>query len=107
MEFPEIKEKLETLGIPVAYMKFNTPQKLPFVVYREAGAVIQGADNYNLYRDVTIEILLYCETKNVKLERNLEALFYDTEIHKSPDIYLSDENMYEIGYSFDTIQEVE
>ena len=37
MELSEITAKLKTIGIPVAYMKFSTPQKLPFMVYYESG----------------------------------------------------------------------
>lgn len=107
MELSEIKSKLDTLGIPVAYLRFKKPQTLPYCVYYEAATDIQGADNYNLYRDVTINIELYCEKKQSQLERQLEKLFRDREITKTSDIYLKDEDMYMTTFSFDTIQYIE
>lgn len=104
MELSEIKSKLDTLNIPVAYMHFKKPQNLPFAVYYEAGTEIKGADHYNLYREVTITIELYTEKKQPELERQLENLFRDVEIDKTPDIYIKDEDMYMTTFSFDTIQ---
>lgn len=107
MELSEIKEKLDTLDIPIAYMRFNKPQELPFAVYYEDGTEIKGADDYNLYRDVAITIELYAEKKSPALERSIEALFRDREIEKSPDVYLNDENMFLTTFSFNVIQYIE
>lgn len=107
MELSEIYEKLCTLDIPVAYLKFNKPQKLPFAVYYENGTDIKGADTLNLYRDVTITIELYSEKKNTQLERRIENLFSDREITKYADIFIKDENMFMTAFSFDTIQYIE
>ncbi len=105
MELKEIAQRLEQLGMPVAYYIFDKPQNLPFVVYYESGADIQGADNYNLYRDAEIRISLYCKKKDIHLERRLEGLFRDTELDKT-EIYIPEEKMYEITYSLVTIQKV-
>lgn len=107
MELSEIRSKLSTIGIPVAYLKFNKPQKLPFMVYYESGAEVRGADNYNLIRDVTITVELYTAVKDVALEREIEALFRDREIERSVDTYLKDENMFMAVFSFNTIQPIE
>lgn len=107
MELQEIYEKLCTLDIPVAYLKFDKPQKLPFIAYLEAGTEIQGADKYNLYRRVTIRIELYSEKKNPELERKIESLFRSVEIDKDGDTYLQTENMFMTVFSFETIQKME
>ena len=107
MELSEIYEKLCTLGVPVAYLQFRKPQKLPFIAYLEAETEIQGADNYNLYRRVTIRIELYSENKNPELERKIENLFRSVEIEKDGDIFLKNENMFMTVFSFDTIQKME
>lgn len=104
MELDEIFAKLKTLGIPVAYLKFNKPQTLPFMVYYEANTEIKGADTYNLYREVTINVELYCDKKTPELERQLEELFRDRELDKEADIYIKDEDMFMTSFSFDTIQ---
>lgn len=107
MELSEIYEKLCTLGIPVAYLQFSKPQKLPFIAYLEAGTEIQGADNYNLYRRTEIRIELYSEKKNPDLERKIENLFRNVEIEKDGDTYLENENMFLTVFSFETIQKME
>lgn len=107
MELSEVYNRLKTLGIPVSYLRFNTPQELPFVVYYEDGASVEGADNLNLFRRVDITIALYCDKKTPKLERQIESLFPDIPLEKSPDIYLSDENMFMTEYTFETIQDIQ
>lgn len=107
MSLEEIYEKLCMLGIPVAYLQFSKPQKLPFIAYLEARTEIQGADNYNLYRRTRIRIELYSEKKNPELERKIESLFRTVEITKDGDIYLENENMFMTVFSFETIQKME
>lgn len=102
-----ILERLESLGIPVAYYKFNKPQKLPFCVFFEYGAEIKGADNYNLYRETEIRIELYYDKKSPELEHKIENLFRDRELEKTADIYIKDENMFMTAYTFTTYQEIE
>lgn len=107
MELSEIYERLKTLDIPVTYLKFDTPQELPFVVYYESGASIEGADNLNLFRRVNITIALYCDKKTPKLERQIESLFPDIPLEKAPDAYLPDENMLMVEYTLETIQDIQ
>ena len=107
MELEEIYKKLCTLDIPGAYYQFTKPQKLPFAVYFEADAEIEGADNYNLFRRKTIAIELYTDKKDLSLERKLESLFRDTELEKAIDTYLKDEKMFMVAYTFETIQYIE
>lgn len=107
MELDEIYAKLKTLGVPVAYLKFNKPQKLPFVVYFEAGGNVEGADNYNLYRRKTIKIEIYTAKKDVSLERKVEGLFRDIELDKDVDTYLPDEEMFMTAYTFEIIQKIQ
>lgn len=99
----EVYKKLKTVGIPVAYLKFDTPQELPFCVYYESNTDIRGADNLNMIRQTSITIELYSEEKIPELERKIEALFNDREIIKSEDIYIKDENMIEIVFEIETI----
>lgn len=106
MSLEEIYEKLCTLGIPVAYLQFSKPQKLPFIAYYEEHTVIEGADNYNLFRRTTIRIEFYSEKKNPELERKIENLFRSVEIKKDGDIYLNEENMFLTVFSFETIQKI-
>lgn len=107
MELTEIKEKLDTLGIPVAYIQFAESQKLPFIAFLEDGGTVEGADNYNLFRRKDIRIELYTAKKDVKLERKLENLFRDTELEKIGDTWLKDEKMFMTGYTLEIIQYID
>lgn len=104
MELKEIRDRLLSLEIPVAYLRFKSAQKLPYIVYYESDTEIRGADHYNLYRDVEITIELYTEDKDPQLERRLENLFREEEIDKECDTVLEDENMLLAAFSFRTIQ---
>lgn len=106
MSLEEIYEKLCTLGIPVAYLQFSKPQKLPFIAYYEEHTVIEGADNYNLFRRTTIRIEFYSEKKDPDFERKIENLFWTVEIEKYKDIYLDDEKMFMTVFEFETIQKI-
>lgn len=105
----EIRERLRTLGIPVTYLCFKTPQQLPYVVFYEAGTEIKGADHYNLYRDVEIKIELYASEKTSKLERKIENLFRDTEIEKECDAVIEQKgsNVILTVFAFKTVQYIE
>lgn len=87
-------------------MRFKKPQQPPFLIYRECGTDVRGADNYNLYRDTGILIELYTKNKDPELEHQLEELFRDTELDKSPDIYINDTDLLKTEYSFSTVQKI-
>lgn len=107
MELSEIYQKLCTVGVPVTYLRFRKPQKLPFIVYYESGSEIRGADGHNMLREVNVTVELYFEVKDITIERKIENLFRNVEITRSPDIWLDDEKMYMTSYSFDTYQFIE
>lgn len=107
MELEEIYERLNKLEIPVAYLKFDTPQKLPFCAYFEAEGQVEGADNYDLYRRKKIVVELYTKKKDVELERRFEKLFREFELEKAVDTFLKDENMFMVAYTFEIIQKIQ
>lgn len=106
MTLNEIYSKLKTLDIPVAYLQFQKPQKLPFIAYYESRTIVKGADNYNLFRVTEVTIELYSDKKNPDLERKIENLFFDVEIEKNVDTYVKDENMFLTVFSFETVQKI-
>lgn len=87
-------------------MKFRKPQTPPFLVYRECGTDVRGADGYNLYRDTGVLVELYTRGKDPELEHRLEELFRDTELDKSADINIDDTDLLKIEYSFSTVQKI-
>ena len=107
MELSEIYTRLKRLNIPTAYLRFSKPQNLPFQVYYEAGGEVMGADTYNLFRRVNVNIELYTEKKDITLERAIETQFRDVPLEKQSDIYLEKEDMHMVLYSFETIQKIQ
>nr|DAJ34954.1 MAG TPA: hypothetical protein [Caudoviricetes sp.] len=103
MTLKEITDRLEALGIPTAYLKFNKPQELPFQVWYEKSAEIKGADNYNLYRECQMIVEIYSAARDIPLESRFEAAFRDVELEKLC-AYLKDEDMHMTAYSFNIIQ---
>lgn len=107
MEFEEIYSKLRSMGLPVGYLQFSSPQSLPFIIWFESGGEVTGADNLNLYRRKNITVELYTDEKDVKLERKIEGLFREYELEKTVDKFLNDEKMFMTAYQFEIIQSIE
>ena len=92
---------LKSLGIPVAYRVFQTPQSLPYIVFFIDDTDNEFADNsvYKICNSWVVE--LYTETKNPPLERELEAILPPWN---KVETYIDDEKMYQIAYSFETYE---
>lgn len=96
----DLFELLDTLGYPVAYDHFTTPDKRPpFILFRNANAQSFYADDttYKLGKDYIVDLIT--ETKNTELEEDLEALFTANHLpfDKEED-YISTEYIYQIRY---------
>lgn len=101
MTIPELKSKLDTLDLPVAYRFFRTAQEPPFICFYVDGTDNEFADNsvYTRVNQFTVE--LYTETKNPVLEANLEAILPPWNKVES---YIDDEQLFLVAYSFEDIQ---
>lgn len=104
MTLEEIYTRLKKVSIPVAYLFFKTPQKPPFIAYYESGTSIDGADVLNLYRSKDITIELYADSKMPEIERKIEELFNDVPLDKATDIYIENEKLLKVEYTFTTIE---
>lgn len=107
MEIEKLAEKLLELGVPVAYYRFTSPQKLPFIAFYEISGTVEGADDINLYRRKNFTIELYTAEKDVQLERKLENLFCNTELERQADTYLEKEDMFMTAYTMEIIQYID
>ena len=103
MKLNEIKDKLQTVGIPVSYLKFPTPQQLPYCVFCVSGQEIRGADQKSMIETLSIAIELYSDKKRTDIETQIESIFDGIEITKNSDVFLPDENMIMTVFEFDTI----
>lgn len=102
MTCEEITRRLRTLHIPVAYSHFNSPPTVPFAVYLIPETERYGADYKNMLLKSTVRVELYTDHKDVQLENRLSSLFSEYEID-SYESYLSDQQLYQITFEFETI----
>ena len=104
MKLIEVKEMLESTGLPVAYRAFpeGKAPKLPFIVYLSTGTDNFAADGKVYHEVKTIHVELYTETKSEELEKILEKAFDEWELfwNKSEE-YLDTEKCYEILYEME------
>lgn len=91
---------LQTLGIPVAYFKFDREVDFPYIVYMGAGSNNLEADNKVYHKENTYKVEFYYQKKNEEVENTIEELFNDNKIiwSKSEDVYIDDEKMFVIFY---------
>lgn len=102
MTLAELKNQLETTGLPVTYEAWpiGHAPALPFIAYRVSGSNNFPADN-KVYMPVqAIDIELYTENKSPATESLVETALSGFVWEKSEE-YISDERMYEIIYSIE------
>lgn len=100
MKNSDLNKLLKSLGLPVAYGKFKSKPKLPFIVFMQSGSNNFFADNKVFKKNNSNYIELYSEAKDFENEGKLEDLLDANEIpwEKSADIYISDEDLILIRY---------
>lgn len=102
MTFKDIKNLIESFGLPYAYYQFpkGTEQKLPFICFYYTGSEDLGADdiNYAPIRDLVIE--LYTSVKDFELETQIEDALIAAELYYAKEeTHIDSEQMYEVLYS--------
>ena len=100
MTLKEVKERLESTGLPVAYNAFQTAQALPFIVFLNPGENSFGADGKVYYSAHEIRIELYTELRDTSSEALIEDAFADVFFEKST-IYIDTEKCYETIYELE------
>ena len=100
MTLTEVKDRLMTTGLPVAYNAFQSEQALPFIVYQNPGEDQFGADGKVYYSAHEIRIELYTELRDTASEALIENAFSDVFFEKST-IYIDTEKCYETIYELE------
>ena len=82
MNLENVKDILESTGLPVAYDDFpeEDAPELPFIVYREIGTDNFGADNKVWASFLRIKIDLLTAKRDLETEALLEKAFDDNDI---------------------------
>lgn len=97
----EVYTQLKTLGLPVAYGRFEKPTPLPHLVYLGSGQETFSADNTYLYKGNNYRIEYYFTTKDEDTEEAIESLLLGNhwQYEKSEDVYINGEDVFMIYYT--------
>lgn len=102
MSIQDTMKKVEKQGkIPVAYGRFKTIQKPPFLVYLGDGQTnVEGDDTY-VHSVPDYQIEYYFREKDEETEAAIEQILLDDGYlyEKSPDAYIEEEDLWVVYYT--------
>lgn len=104
MNIKNVFEKLKSLGLPAVYGNFSEkPESSEYVTISSPSSSFSGSDNGKaIVETLQIEINLYTKSKKLDLEYQiLELIMSENDISRN-EIYISDENILENTFSFNT-----
>ena len=97
----EVMEMLSGLGIPTAYHHFAEGEapSLPYLVYHYPKSEGFAADNVVYAKEDDLAVELYTEKRDIEMEDALEQILDAHDLYYvKTEIYIPDEDMYEILY---------
>lgn len=95
----ELFQALKSLGMPVAYGEFTSPQTPPFITYQFAYASDFKADNQNYVDIGNFQIELYTAKKDPTIEKLVEDKLRELRLPYSKiEAWLDSENLRQIVY---------
>lgn len=101
MTYQEIKNLIESIGLPYAYYEFedNTNIAPPFVVFFYDYSD-EYADNENYAEKVTLNVELYTDYKDIELEKTVEAVLRKAELtYTKESTRINSERMWQTAYT--------
>ena len=104
MTIEQLAAMLQETGIPFAYDHFaegESPEP-PFICYLLPGSDNFAADGRVYFRINEVRIELYTDKKDVSVEKQVEDALDDRGIfYNKSEVWISEEKLYEVLYSFD------
>ena len=104
MTIEQIAAMLQETGIPFAYDHFaegESPEP-PFICYLLPGSDNFAADGKVYFKINEVRIELYTDRKDISVERKVEDALDDQSIfYNKSEVWISEERLYEVLYSFD------
>ena len=104
MTIEQIAAMLQETGIPFAYDHFaegESPEP-PFICYLLPGSDNFAADGRVYFKINEVRIELYTDKKDVSVEKQVEDALDDRGIfYNKSEVWISEEKLYEVLYSFD------
>lgn len=104
MTLPELKDKLKSLKLPIAYRCFAVGKvpKLPYIVYYADEDIAFYADDIVYHEGYAVTIEVYTEKKDMELEKKVKQLLNDNGLpYESYESFLDSENMYLKAYEIE------
>lgn len=106
MTYGEVKEQLESIGLPLTYYEWPDDEEpeLPYLVYYYPERDDFKADDINYIKKPRLNIELYTEEKDFDLENRLEAILEQYGFsYAKEEQYIESERMYEVLYVTEVI----
>lgn len=104
MTIEQLAAMLQETGIPFAYDHFaegESPEP-PFIYYLLPGSDNFAADGRVYFKINEVRIELYTDKKDVTVEKRVEDALDDRGIfYNKSEVWISEERLYEVLYSFD------
>lgn len=104
MTHGEVKQMVESIGLPYAYHHFaegESPDP-PFVVFLYPGSDNFAAEGKVYYKINKLNIELYTDLKDVELEETVEAVLDKHGIfYEKSEVWIELENLYEVLYQME------
>lgn len=104
MTIEQLAAMLQETGIPFAYDHFAEGEspKPPFICYLLPGSDNFAADGKVYFKINDVRIELYTDKKDVSVEKQVEdALDGRGIFYNKSEVWISEERLYEVLYSFD------
>ena len=110
MTVEQLAAMLQETGIPFAYDHFaegESPEP-PFICYLLPGSDNFAADGQVYFKINEVRIELYTDKKDVSVEKQVEDALDDQGIfYNKSEVWISEERLYEVAYSFEVPDENE
>lgn len=106
MTYQEVKQMVESIGIPYAYYQFpeGTDQSCPFICFYFTGSNDLAADDTNYQRIRPLAIELYTDNKDFTLENTVEAVLNQHGfVYARDEVYIDTERMNMVTYTIEVI----
>lgn len=108
LELKDLKQALDTVGIPVAYSHYEEAHAFPYIVYEETRTDGYYAENINWATIATIQIDLYTQHKDPELEQKVRKAITSLELpFTTLETIVQAEDCYAVSYFIETFLKIE
>lgn len=102
MTLEELKIRCENQNFKYAYGKFATPVEPPHLVSLIVGSTNFAADNLVYHKKENVQLDYTYVAKNLEEQNKIEDIVLkDVVWNKTEEIYLSDEDVWQVSYFFE------